>query len=335
MATAEGDIPSRVERIGTEMDGEDGSDRGQNRQRDWWTAWTGLKASRFKTGFFSHVRPTLTNQAGIAGALANLCCDRAAIIEQGRNNALYWIEWATKSLGQGEVQVTDLTEGWKTLQGVGSTIGLTAPWVPGAAKLGAAMTVIGFLGEKLFPHVSQEGYKHSVPEVVTEIKSRIRELNEYLDGNERAYELAASRLRSIVASIPRDDLELYDLTRNDPAGEPDRGSGFEVDVATVFQLSADCYRVAAQYEQILPKIASTAHCDKYLSDKDGIPTSGDRDFLIVRDVLQQSLKVTCDRYSVAGDQIRIAAHEYQRVEGVNQDYFDRHMRDFEGAVDYQ
>lgn len=114
----ERDIPADVSLIASrDADGQ-----------DWWAGWTGLAASRARSGFFASVAPALNNQSAILGCLANLFSDRAAIIEKGRNDALYWIQWATKSLDATVTITTERTNGWKVVQGIGTAITITTAW---------------------------------------------------------------------------------------------------------------------------------------------------------------------------------------------------------------
>jgi hypothetical protein len=93
---------------------------------DWWVGWTGLAASRYKEGFFASVAPSLNNQSGILGSLANLYAERAAIIEKGRNDTLYWLERATESLD--ETAMVPDRRGWLMLQGLGTGVSGAFGW---------------------------------------------------------------------------------------------------------------------------------------------------------------------------------------------------------------
>ena len=108
--------------------------------RDWWVGWSGLASDRVRGNFLTSTGPTLINHYLIATALANLISNRAAIIEHGRNNALYWIEQSSVALGT-KVAVSDnYVPAWKVMQGLGMTIALfgvgSGPAAPAVAATG-------------------------------------------------------------------------------------------------------------------------------------------------------------------------------------------------------
>lgn len=160
-------------------------ERGQG--QDWWAGWTGLAASRAKAGFFDSCAPTINNQSGIAGSLANLYAARSAVIEKGRNDALCWIQWATKSLKETQPVTTNLVYGWKTVQGIGTAITISGGWSGVGAAVGASVILTGFIGENLIPNITSEEYKHDLVDVVETLNTKINDLNSTVDGLELEY----------------------------------------------------------------------------------------------------------------------------------------------------
>lgn len=296
--------------------------------QDWWAGWTGLAASRAGAGFFASVAPTLNNQSGILGSLANLYSDRAAIIEKGRNDSLYWIRWATESLGETITVTSDRTNGWKAVQGIGMGISVSGGWTGVGGAIGAGVTLVGFLGENLDDGSHTEAYKHEVAAVVNHLNLRVDELNTAINGYENDYSSAVTKLRTTLHSIHSYNLELYDLTANSPTGDAGGEPGYEVDVDSVLRLAENCYLCGEKYDGQLSSLKGTSQADAHLADKDGSPTAADKGVLEVRDQLEAFLKTSCGRYLVAGDQVKAAAEAYVEVDTSQEGVFDRTMTDW-------
>ena len=300
--------------------------------QDWWAGWTGLAASRAKAGFFASVAPTLNNQSGIIGSLANLYAARAAIIEKGRNDALYWIQWATKSLKETQPITTNLVPGWKTVQGVGTAISIYGGWSPIGAAVGAGVTLVGFIGENLIPSVKSEGFKSGMEEVVEELNTKIDELNSAVNDLELGYSNDVATLKDAIFDVHSYNLELYDLTRNNPNGDdPAPKEGYTADIEKILAIGQACYDAADLYDELLPMIAHTSTADAHLADKDGRPTEGDKSLLGIRDQLEEFLKTATSRYILAGDQVKASAEEYVKVDTDQKAAYDRIMADWKEA----
>lgn len=301
---------------------------------DWWASWTGLAASRAKDGFFASVGPTLQNQSGITGWLANLYSLRAAIVEMGRNDALFAIEQATKALGDTETVTADLTTTWKVVAGAGAVLGVAGIWVPPAGAVGAVVGLVGFLGENLLEPKGRQGYAHSVKEVVFRLGGDIDELNTELTGLESDYTAKVTELRSRISEIKSFNLELYDLTLNTADGDPEtHGGEFTVDISNVMEMAKCCYEAAELYEPLLQTIKHTEAADKHLADEDGTQTWADTELADIRDALAGFLSTTCARYALAGDQTMAAAQAYGNTDGAAQQEYNRILDDWkvEGA----
>ncbi len=297
----------------------------------WWAGWTGLAASRAKSNFFDSVVPTIQNQAGIAGSLANLYSDRAAIIYSARNNALNLIQSATEALG--EKVTTPRAEYWQTVQNIGAGITTAAGWYPKGAAVGAAVFLTGFLMKNLDQGHHTVGYRHGVAEVVSQLNDELDALTETVQANEREYGRAAARLAGKVFNIHSFELELYDLTRNDADGDRhERGysaSGFNADVEHILRIAEGCYQAGNRYEALVPMIADVSQADPDLADQDGRPTEGDKIVLEQRTHLEGYLKTTCGRYLLAGDQVRQAAEEYVSEDESQRVAFEATMEDWD------
>ncbi|MBC6449232.1 hypothetical protein [Actinokineospora xionganensis] len=305
-------------------------ERGQG--QDWWTGWTGLAASRAKAGFFDSCAPTINNQSGIAGSLANLYAARGAIIEKGRNDALYWIQWATKSLKEKQTISTNLVYGWKTVQGIGTAITISGGWSGVGAAVGAAVILTGFIGENLIPNVTSEGHKHGLVEVVETLNTKINELNSAVNGLELEYSNEVAELQDTIFGIHSFNLELYDLTQNSADGDHEgSGDGYTANVEDILKIGQACYEAGDLYAGLLSTIAATSSADNHLADKDGAATSGDTALLAVRTMFEGFLRTAAARYEVAGDQTKAAAEAYAKVETDQQAAYDRITDDWTAA----
>lgn len=300
--------------------------------QDWWAGWTGLAASRARSGFFASAAPTINNQSGIAGSLANLYAARAAIIEKGRNDALYWIQWATTSLKETQTITTNLVPGWKTVQGVGGAISITGGWSGVGGGVGAAVTLVGFIGENLIPGIKTEGYKHDLVDVVETLNTKIDELNSAVNDLELEYSNEVAELQDTIYGIHSYNLELYDLTQNSADGDDDGAwDGYTANVEDILKIGQACYEAGDLYEALLPTITQTFTADEHLADKDGAATPGDTSLLEARELLEGFLRTACGRYLVAGDQVKAAAEAYAKTEVDQKAAYDRIMEDWEAA----
>ncbi|WP_410582010.1 hypothetical protein [Amycolatopsis sp. lyj-108] len=297
---------------------------------DWWASWTGLSANRAKDGFFASVGPTLQNQSGITGALANLYSLRAAIVEMARNDALFAIQQATKALGETETITTDLASTWKVVAGAGAVLGVAGIWFPPAGGVGAVVGLVGFLGENLLKPGEREGYAHGVREVVFRLGGDIDELNNELTVLESDYTAKVGELRSRISQIKSFNLELYDLSLNTATGDPKtHGGHFTVDISTVLEMAKCCYDTAELYEPLMRIIKHTKVADKHLADEDGKQTWADIELADIRDALEGFLSTTCARYALAGDNTVAAAKAYGKTDRAAKEASDRILADWE------
>lgn len=306
----------------------------RGRGQDFWAGWTGLAASRAKEGFFSSCIPSLDNQSGITGSLANLYATRAAIIQKGRNDALYWAQWATRSCDDKATVRTDLRNGWNTLTGIGTAVSvLAAASVVGAevAVAGETLQLVGFLGTTLLPGVATEGYKYEVQDIVNHLNTKIDELNRTLSNLEDEYMGKVSELQSTLYSVHSYNLELYDLTRNNAHGDHngDGAGDYTANVDDIMRIGESCFEAGDMYNDLLPPMDHTSDADKDLAGQDGKPTRADTAVLDVRDQLRGFLSTTTGRYVVAGKQVEAAARDYANTDADQKDAFDRIMSDWE------
>jgi hypothetical protein len=296
----------------------------------WWDTWTGLAASTARAGIFASVGPTANNQAGILGALANLYAARAAIIEKGRRDTLSWIQWATKALD--ETAPVDITDGWLVVQGFGGGVSVAFGWTGAGALVGSALTLAGFLGEHLVPTWPAELNVHDLAAVVGRLNDEIHNLDGEISDLEAAYWGDIGRLREGINGIHSYNLELYDLTQNDP--ERDRPPRDEIgsvtaDIGGILRIAELCYGAGELYAGFLPGIENTRQADPHLAGQDGQPTLADQQLQDIRDQLEGFLKTTSGRYLVAGDQVTAAARLYVEVDTSQADDFRNIMVDWE------
>jgi hypothetical protein len=312
-------IPERVSQVADEDD----------ENTDWWAGWTGLAADRARDGFFASVRPTMFNQAGVAGWLANLYTCRAAIIEKGRNDALYWIRWATGSLDEKELFTVDLVDGWKAVQGIGMLVSAAAGWTATGAVVGATIQLVGFLGEQVFPTSTTEQYAHDIWRVMSRLRDEIDDLNVELDGLESDYWTLRTRVQGAINGADSYNLELYDLTCNEPDGTRQPGqTGFQVNVDVVLGIARNCYELAKEYAKLLPFIKETAAADASLANAEGRPTATDERVLELRNLLEEFLRTTSARFQLAGEQTQAAAEAYVDVDESQREMLIRILNDW-------
>ncbi|TCP55063.1 hypothetical protein EV191_102275 [Tamaricihabitans halophyticus] len=307
-----------------------GDERGQG--QDFWAGWTGLAASRAKEGFFASVLPSMTNQSGIAGSLANLYATRAAIIQKARNDTLYWSQWATKACSAEATVKTDLREGWAVVSGIGAAVGVYSSFTGVGAAAGATISLVGFLGEKLLPEVKQQEYTHEIEEIVNTLNSQIDGLGRKLSDMESEYSAKVTELQNGLNGVHSYNLELYDLTKNNAQG--DRGGddkGYEAEIEDILQISKVCYNVGEQYDALAPKVDDTEDADKSLADQDGKATTADTALQQLRDQFSGFLSTSTGRYVLAAQQVEAAAEDYAATDDGRQHAFDRIMGDWEDA----
>lgn len=300
----------KIPRLVASIASEDGPG---NERQSWWAEWTGLEADWARAGFFASVAPTINNQAGIAGSLANLYALRAGIIEEGRNNGLHLVESATKALDETGTEVTNYTTGWKMVQGVGMGTSTLVGWHPVGAVVGSGIVLLGFLGETFLAEgLPKEVNTHDWVEVVENLHDEISVLTlGELYELENEYYAQANRLHHLVYGIHSFNLELYDFTANTPTGDPEgTGRGSYANINAVLSIAKGCYELGKQYEDLLPIIARTTTADRHLADKDRSQTRADKRLLELRDLLESFLKTTAGRYLVAGDLVKDAAKRY-------------------------
>ena len=279
----------------------------------WWVNWTGLAADAARSGFFASVLPTLNNQRDIAAAMAILYAVRAAIIEKGRSDALSWIEWATRTLYQTRTATTDLTRGWRGTQAIGQLLSLIGTGRI-VSPVGAATELIGFLAEDLLPEVRHEVFARTADEVLAILDEKVEQLHSELDALEEDFDEAVKRLQREILATHSFNLELYDLTRNNPEGRRRDTGGYSVAIDHILRLAELCYGAAEGYRRLLPNVAATYEADPHLAGRDGRPTRADTELLEVRDQFEQFLRTTCARYLLAADQVRRAAQAYAEAE---------------------
>jgi hypothetical protein len=345
----EHDIPTLVDSV-----------QGREDPVGWWAAWTSLAAAAAKSNFFASPLPTTNNQAGIAGCLANLCALRAAIIEKGPNDTLYGLQWAIESLDSDETELvtTYRAPGWKRVRDAGVLITTLGGWNPAAAKVGTAVTVIGFVGGILDSDIQVEQRVNGIREVVTTLNQRIDELNDTLDGMEDDYLTLAGTTRETIYGIHSFNLELYDLTENSstlgPSGESvqpgDSPPTERIQIDGVLRIAEACYNLGDAYHDLLPLVAETADAVSSFADKNGTATDADLKAIEIRELFEGFLKTTCARYLLAGDHVHDTVRDYVEVdesqrqsfvdimdeweeEGVGEHEFEFHVDDHVAATE--
>jgi hypothetical protein len=169
--------------------------------------------------------------------------------------------------------------------------------------------------------------------LVGRLNDEIVNLNLDLGRQEIGYSADASGLQELIHGIHSYNLELYDLTQNDPDGDVTcRDTAFDADIGTILEVAKRCYELAEKYAGLLPALADAATADPHLADQDGRQTLADRKVLEVRDLLNGLLQTTAGRYLVAGKQVQDAAEGYVETDSANEEdiqTFNRTIADWE------
>jgi hypothetical protein len=229
--------------------------------QDWWAGWTGLAAERAGSGFFASVAPSLNNQSRILAALAHLYSTRASIIETGRRNAITHIVEATKALYQTEMAPGGDPTVWVWVEGAGMFISIVGAWSGAGSAIGAAVSLVGFLGQ-IAAESETRAYSHDMMQVLAQLNDRISELNLEIDVREVGYASAVRGLREGIHGAHSFNLEVYDLTQNNPEGDHHEiqdldATTFSVRIGDVLRLAEHCYKLGELHAALLPTIADT------------------------------------------------------------------------------
>lgn len=191
--------------------GEEGVDK------DWRADWTGTTSDRVHDGVFASTKPTLHNHTRIANGLATLINERATIVHTYRKNTINLIKHANHALGEmTEGGEKDTTAFWQTVQAVG----MAGACAPPTASEGAAIILVGWLGEKfLGEQKTGPKFAHHPGEVATALHDSVDKMREDLQQSEKDFETDAKEFRTDLNSLPSTFLELYDITENSPTGK--------------------------------------------------------------------------------------------------------------------
>ncbi|MCD0446704.1 hypothetical protein LO763_24095 [Glycomyces sp. A-F 0318] len=294
---------------------------------EWWEAWTGLAADALRHGFMVSPKPTRRSHYDLATSLAMRVHLRAGIIEFGRNNVIGAIEGATRALYATSTTTSEGTAGWKTMQGVGDFLALVGG--PKGAAAGGAISLIGFLGEQMFPvPVKQVDFSGDFKKIVVDLGAKIDEVRTEVESKEGEYAAAVSELRDRINGKSGFELELYDLTENHASGDDARKSEkFSVSVDMVMSLAEQCGKIAIGYEGLLAHFKGAYKAEGQLADKDGIARPADVDVMALNREFEQYMRTATARYYLARDQIREAAEDYDEADGNAAQDFERIMGD--------
>jgi hypothetical protein len=196
---------------------------------------------------------------------------------------------------------------------------------------------VGFVGENVASKVKTEDYKSELTDIMAKLYDKIGELNTDIEGLEGDYIGGVQEFATDLWGVHSFNLELYDLTENDPDGDRDvKGShDYSAHIDSIINIAKACYTLGDQYEQLLPKVEKVAKADKHLANKDGEQTDADSALLDLRDQLQGFLETTCGRYLLAGDQIKKSAEAYAQSDGDNAASFERTIEDLDPRKDYE
>jgi hypothetical protein len=306
------DLPSLIDKLsGTSGEGQ-----------GWWEGWTGLTANALKDGFFSSVVPTVSNQASIAGLMSNLYSARMAVIEKARASELEIINESAKAFDAKTKVTVDHTAGWKIVQDIGTAVSIPGSFAAPVAAAGAAITLLGMLGEQLNPNGTKLVFSKSLEDVMKEVWDKIAELKQNLMFRESEYDQGVRALRNTVYGVHSFNLEMYDLTENSPEGSGDH-SGYTVQVDQVLEIADTCFECAEIYEdQIIPALGDVESAEPHLADENGDKTWGDSNLVELLTELRGYLTTACGRLYTAGEQVKAAAEAYAATDDEAKASFD-------------
>ncbi|HEY8472763.1 MAG TPA: hypothetical protein VIL37_09035 [Natronosporangium sp.] len=169
--------------------------------------------------------------------------------------------------------------------------------------------------------------------ILDRLNGMITNLHYELSGAHLDYWEHVIELREIINQVFSYNLELYDLTRNNPDGDVScRDTAFEANIGAILRVSQLCFDLAEAYAGLLPILEGTGIADQHLADKDGRPTYADRKLVEVRDFLIDLFRTTIARYLVAGRQVQEAAETYVETDFANAadiEVFNRTMAEWE------
>lgn len=291
----------------------------------WLVGWTGAAAEAASSGFFHTTMPTAENHAIIADALGYLVNLRATIIDRNRINTLELIDFATATLG--EKRDVDLTGRWAVVQGIGSGISLTGV----GAVIGAPLTYVGWLGEKLYPKKEDATYASEPHEVAAGLAADFDDMVKAIDVAEAEYRSDAAQVESAIGGFPLEVLELYDITQNDPEGTASKSGDFAADINVITGMAAQCYAIGEAYEEIRAKLRDLYDADPHMTDRNGDQTEGDRKVLSMREDLLNFVNTTLGRYSLMGSQLEDAARAYADSDETTTNSFEAWEESMDGA----
>ncbi|MEU5874308.1 hypothetical protein AB0A73_22465 [Glycomyces sp. NPDC047369] len=275
----------------------------------WYAAWTGAAAKALKDGFFDSVKPTFTNQAGIAGSLSNLYAARGTLVYQGRTGDLKILTEATKALGATKTTEADLDVVWKVFGAIGTGVAAFPPATP----VGTVISLAGIAGEIFLPKVKQVSYAKTVEAVMTGVWDYVDDHNAEVVRAEADFSSGAAAVRDHVYGIHSFNLEFYDITQNNAKGSGGKGTHAEVD--QVMKMAEACFEAARTYEEkLIPLLNRLDDAEPSLADKDGAEGGGDAKLKGLRDEFRGFLTTACGRLYETGTQIKEAAKRYQKTD---------------------
>lgn len=182
----------------------------RDRDKDWMAEWTGTTADRVANGVFASTKPTLFNHAIIANGLGTLINERATIVHTYQQNSLNLVRSATAALDQTTTTTTDHTNEWKTMQGLGMALSI----VPVTAPYGAAISLVGWLGEQFLKETRTVSFSFTPHEVAMNLHDAATEMDGALTESEAAYTQDVLEFRNALNAVPSTFLELYDISEN-------------------------------------------------------------------------------------------------------------------------
>lgn len=216
----------------------------------------------------------------------------------------------------------------------------SGPLAVGVGGAGVAMVVIGIAGANFLPESKSVEYSHEIEEVIDKVWDLIDEHKSDIWSVENDYNNGVHALRNVIFGINSFNLEMYDITENNPEGNVSGGgerlsTGYGVDVDVLLGIADKCFEAAEAYEDnLIPLIADVREADAELAGEDGDEGFADPKVKDLVDEFEGYLKTACGRLYTAGEQIKAAADEYADIDDEQRGLFDSYNWD-EGSAPSQ
>ncbi|WP_025273266.1 hypothetical protein [Haloglycomyces albus] len=292
----------------------------------WMVDWTGLAADTAAEGFFSNLITTLGNQSGIMVGCAQAINARANSIVQTREQTIEILEsaiTAASNIQTTETHLKDQGDAFNVSKAIvdlvpvigdsiSSIVGI-AQWQQ--AKFGDPKTI----------------FINNTIEVVVKHYGLLRAIKHEVEEFETLYETSVSKLYSSLGSVPSRNLELYDISRNNPEGSGNTQDGYHVDISVLFGMAKQLSGLGEGYDRLVHEVRGLDSSLPSLATHDGSATPPDNMVTDLNEFIIDIIRTTSARYYAACEQLRDAALAYSEADNDSVEDAQRYIDDLEDA----